>query len=64
MKTLIICFAIVGLSTSAAMAKKSMKKPAAASTAMSAPAPTMPFGGPTAADKQMYMKNKRDSGMK
>jgi hypothetical protein len=40
-----------------------MKKPAA-STAMSTPGPMMPFGQVSSADKEMYAKNKHDSGVK
>jgi hypothetical protein len=31
---------------------------------MSAPAPMMPFYTASSADKQLYAKNKRDSGVK
>ena len=34
------------------------------STAMSAPAPMMPFYTASSADKQLYAKNKHDSGVK
>ena len=73
-KTLIVSFAILGLSTSVALAAKvhHAKKPAAASTAMnpSGPANASPFGGPmgfgapSSADHEMYLRNKRESGMK
>lgn len=63
-KAIIVSLAILGLSTSAALAAKShhMKKPEAAA-AMSAPAPTQLFVV-SAADKAMYAKNKRESGVK
>jgi hypothetical protein len=65
-KMIIVGLAILGLSTSAALAKKAAKKPAApaASAAATAPATTTwPFVV-TSADKEMYLKNKRASGMK
>ena len=64
MKTnIVIGLAILALSTSGALAAKKHAKPkaAAAATTASAPGPMMQ---PSAADKAMYMKNKRDSGMK
>jgi hypothetical protein len=61
MKKILVGFAIVAVSTSAAFAaKKHMAKPAAATAA-----PMMMMnGGPTAADMAMYKKNQHDSGMK
>jgi hypothetical protein len=61
------------LSTSAALAAKHhAKKPAASTTAMNPSGPTnpSPFGGPmgfgttSSADREMYMRNKRESGVK
>jgi hypothetical protein len=64
-KTIIVSIAILGLSTSAALAAKAhhAKKPAE-STAMNTSSPTMPFGGVSSADKEMYLRNKRESGVK
>lgn len=60
MKNMIVGFAILAVSMSAASAaKKHMAKPEAA-----APAPLAWTPGPTAADKAMYAKNLHDSGMK
>jgi hypothetical protein len=59
-KALIVSLAILSLSTSAALAAKPHAKKPAASTAMN----PMPFGGPSSADKEMYMRNKRESGVK
>jgi hypothetical protein len=63
-KTLIVSLAVLGLSTSAALAAKHHAKKPAASTAMSTPSPMMPFGTVSSADKEMYMRNKRESGVK
>jgi hypothetical protein len=64
-KIVIVGIAILGLSTSAALAAKHHAKKPAAPNAMNTPAMSpMPFGGPTSADKEMYMRNKRESGMK
>lgn len=60
MKTILVGFAILAVSMSAASAaKKHAMKPEAA-----APAPLSWQPGPTAADKAMYAKNLHDSGMK
>jgi hypothetical protein len=64
-KIIVIGLATVALSISPASAKKHAAKPkgpAAAATSTPSPGPMM--GQPSAADKEMYMKNKRDSGMK
>ena len=63
-KVIIVSLAILGLSTSAPMAAKThhMKKPEAAA-AMTAPAPTHLFMV-SDADKELYMKNKREAGVK
>lgn len=62
-KTIIVSLAILSLSTSAALAAKHhAKKPDAAPLA-SAPAPTSLFVV-SAADKELYAKNKRESGVK
>ena len=63
-KIIVIGLATVALSTSPALAKKHMAKPKAPAAAATAPAPGPMMGQPSAADKEMYMKNKRDSGIK
>jgi hypothetical protein len=64
-KAIIVSLAILGLSTSAALAAKShhAKKPAAAPAA-SAAAPATNIFQVSAADKKLYAKNKRESGVK
>jgi hypothetical protein len=63
-KTIIVSVAVLGLSTSAALAAKPhhAKKPDAAPAA-STPGPTNLFTV-SAADKELYAKNKRESGLK
>jgi hypothetical protein len=63
-KAIIVSLAILGLSTSAALAAKThhAKKPAAAPAAMSAPETHL--YQMSDADKKLYEKNKHDSGMK
>jgi hypothetical protein len=64
-KIIVIGLATVALSISPALAKKKMAKPKAPdAAAATAPAPGPMMGQPSAADKEMYMKNKRDSGIK
>jgi hypothetical protein len=60
-KIIVIGLAILAVSTSAALAAK---KPKAAAAAAAPAASPMMIGQVSAADKAMYMKNKRDSGMK
>jgi hypothetical protein len=66
-KVIIVSFAILAVSTSGAVAKKASKPkaPEAAATApaMGSPAPMM-FNQVSAADREMYMRNQRESGMK
>jgi hypothetical protein len=65
-KVFLVGLAILAVSTSGALAKKAAKpKAAAAATAATTggPAPMM-FGQVSAADRAMYKKNQRDSGMK
>jgi hypothetical protein len=64
-KTIIVGLAILGLSTSAALAAKThhAKKPAAAPAA-SAPAAETHIFQVSDADKLLYAKNKRESGVK
>jgi hypothetical protein len=65
-KVIVVSLAILAVSTSGALAKK-MAKPkataAAATTTTAAPGPMM-FGQVSAADRELYKKNQRDSGMK
>jgi hypothetical protein len=63
-KAIIVSLAILGLSTSAALAAKShhAKKPAA--PAASAAAPATQIFQVSDADKKLYAKNKRESGVK
>ena len=64
-KAIIVSLAILGLSTSAALAARThhhAKKPDA-TTAWTAPAPTHLFQV-SDADKALYLKNKRESGVK
>jgi hypothetical protein len=62
-KTIIVSIAILGLSTSAALAAKHHAKKPDAAPAASTPAPTNLFTV-SAADKELYAKNKRESGVK
>jgi hypothetical protein len=63
-KIILVGLAIFAVSTSGALAKKAAKPkaPAAAVTTASAAAPM--FGQVSAADRALYEKNQRDSGMK
>lgn len=65
-KIILVGLAIFAVSTSAAMAKKQAVKPkapaAAAATTTGSAGPLM--GPVSAADRELYLKNKRDSGMK
>ncbi len=66
-KIIVVGFAILAVSTSPVLAKKAVKPkapPAAAASAGGAagPGPMLPPG--SAKDREMYMKNKHDSGMK
>ena len=66
-KIVLVCLAILAVSTSGALAKKATKPKAAAATAAAttpaAPAPLM-FGQVSAADRELYKRNLRDSGVK
>jgi len=63
-KTIIVSLAVLSLSTSAALAAKHhAKKPAEAPAAATMPAPTTLFVV-SDADKALYAKNKRESGVK
>ena len=65
-KITLVGLAILAVSISPALAKgKAKPKAVATAAATTTTAPTMPvIGQPSAADKALYMKNKRDSGMK
>jgi hypothetical protein len=64
-KITIVGLAILAISISPALAKGKAKPKAAAAATTTTTASTMPMiGQPTAADKALYMKNKRASGMK
>ena len=73
MNKIFVSLAILSLSTSAALAAKThhhAKKPAASTTAMNpspfggAGAAPMGFGQVSSADREMYLRNKRESGVK
>jgi hypothetical protein len=65
-KTILVGLAIFAVSTSGALAAKKAAKPkapaAAAATTVGA-APPMMLGPVSAADRALYEKNQRDSGM-
>ena len=64
-KIIVVGFAILAVSTSPVLAKKAAKpKAPAAAAAATAPGPGPMMGPGSAKDREMYMKNKRDSGMK
>jgi len=63
-KIIVVGFAILAVSTSPALAKKQAAKPKAPAAAASAPGPGPMMGPGNAKDREMYMKNKRDSGIK
>jgi hypothetical protein len=62
-KAIIISLAVLGLSTSAASAKTHHAKKPEATAAATMPAPTQLFVV-SDADKKLYAKNKRESGVK
>ena len=64
MKKILVGLAILAVSTSAALAKSHMKKPKASPAAASTTSASPFMGQVSAADREMYMKNKRDSGVK
>jgi hypothetical protein len=66
-KIVLVGFAILAVSTSGALAKKATKPKATAATATAptaAPAAPVMFGQVSAADRELYKRNQRDSGMK
>jgi hypothetical protein len=62
-KMILVGLAILALSTSAALAKKHAMKPKAPAATSSAD-PFMGLVQVSAADRELYKKNKHDSGMK
>lgn len=65
-KVILVSLAILAVSTSGALAAKKAAKPkapAAAAATTPAPAPMM-FGQVSAADRELYVRNQRDSGIK
>jgi hypothetical protein len=62
MKIILVGLSILAVSTSGALAKAKKPKEAAATTSMTSPNPLM--GQVSEADKALYKKNKRDSGVK
>jgi hypothetical protein len=63
-KVIIVGLAIFAVSTSAALAKSHAKKPKAPAAATSPAGPIPLMGQVSAADQELYKKNKRASGMK
>jgi hypothetical protein len=67
-KTILVGVAILAVSTSGALAAKKTTKPkapaAAATTTTTVGAPPPMLGQVSAADRELYEKNQRDSGMK
>ena len=64
-KTMIVGFAILAVSTSAALAKgKGPAKPKATAAATTAGSAGPFIGQVSAADRQLYQKSQRESGMK
>jgi hypothetical protein len=66
-KTILVGVAILAVSTSGALAAKKTAKPkapAAATTTTTGGAPPPMLGQVSAADRELYEKNQRDSGMK
>ena len=67
-KAILVGLAILAVSTSGALAKKAAKPkaPAAATaaTTTAAAAPPMMMGQVSAADRELYAKSQRESGMK
>lgn len=68
-RTVLVSLAVFAISTSGALAahKKghtAKPKATAAAAAPQASAPPMMFGQPSAADKALYLRNQRESGIK
>jgi hypothetical protein len=63
-KIILVGLAILAVSTSAAFAKSRAVKPKAPAAATSTVSPSPLMGQVSAADRALYLKNKRDSGVK
>ena len=66
-KIIVVGVAILAVSSSPVMAKKHASKPkapAAAATTSTGGSSPMMFGQVSAADRELYKKNQRDSGIK
>jgi hypothetical protein len=63
-KIIVVGLAILAVSVSPALAKKHAAKPKAPAAAASTGGAGPMMGQTSAADREMYMKNKRDSGVK
>ena len=66
-KVILVSLAILAVSTSGALAAKKAAKPKAAPAAAAATTPPpgpMMFGQVSAADRELYIRNQRDSGIK
>jgi len=63
-KLVLVCLAILAVSTSGALAKKATKPKATASATTTVAAAPLMLGQVSAADRALYQKNLRDSGMK
>ena len=65
-KVFLVSLAILAVSTSGALAKKAAKPKAApaAAAATTTTAGPMMFGQVSAADRELYKRNQRDSGIK
>jgi hypothetical protein len=63
-KILVVSLAILAVSTSGALAKKSAKPKAPAATANAGSAGPLMIGQVSDADRALYQKSQRESGMK
>ena len=63
-KVFLVSLAILAVSTSGALAKKAAKLKAAPAAAAAPASGPMMFGQVSAADRDLYMRNQRDSGIK
>ena len=64
-KVFVVSLAILAVSTSGALAKKAAKPKATAAAAATSTGPgPMMFGQVSAADRELYKRNQRDSGIK
>jgi hypothetical protein len=65
-RILVVGLAILAVSTSGALAKKAAKPKASAAAATTSTGGSSPmmFGQVSAADRELYKKNQRDSGIK